>query len=129
MYLSLKLGSKSTKNEVESNLVKKDRTSNPLIYDYNMFHYKFMSSEDSDSIASKEMFNYSASDVKKASPVVKEKCSPIENYISTKEEYVDENDQLTQDELEEYLYLKQKQVELEQKIKLFEQKRLNSGNG
>ena len=106
---------------------KNDRTSNPMHYDYTMFNYKFVSSEDSESIASKEIFNYSPSDVKKASPVIKEICSPLENYISTKEEYIDENEQLTPDELEEYYYLKQKQAELEERIKQFEQKRINSG--
>lgn len=53
--------------------------------------------------------------------------SPLDNYISTKDEYVDQNEHLTPEELEEYYFLKQKQAELEERIKQIEQKRLNSG--
>lgn len=92
-----------------------------------MFNWKFVSSEDSESLASKEIFNYSPSDVKKVSPLPKEMRSPLDNYISTKEDYVDHNENLTPEELEEYYFLKQKQAELEHRIKQIEQKRVNSG--
>ena len=97
------------------------------MYDYNMFNWRFISSEDSESLASKEIFNYSPSEAKKISPLPKEMRSPLDNYISTKDEYVDQNEHLTPEELEEYYFLKQKQAELEERIKQIEQKRLNSG--
>ena len=112
---------------MQYHFIKNDRESNPQMYDYNMFNWRFISSEDSESLASKEIFNYSPSETKKISPLPKEMRSPLDNYISTKDEYVDQNEHLTPEELEEYYFLKQKQAELEERIKQIEQKRLNSG--
>lgn len=89
--------------------------------------WRFLSSEDNDSVVSKDIFNFSPSDVRKVSPIAIEDYSSWNNYASPNEKYSNPSEQLTPQELEEYYYLKQKQAELDQRIKEIEQKRLKSG--
>ena len=116
----MKFGNHTSRN-------KNDRDWNPSTIDYNLMQWRFLSSEDNDSVVSKDIFNFSPSDVRKVSPIAREECSPWDNYASPNGEYSNPSEQLTPQELEEYYYLKQKQAELDQRIKEIEQKRLKSG--
>ena len=100
-----------------------------LNVNYNFCQRKFNGSEENDSVISKDIFNFSPSEQKKVSPIAKEEYSPLKNYMSPQENQVQESpqEQLTPQEIEEYYYLKQKQAELEQRIKEIEFKKLNSG--
>ena len=87
-----------------------------------MLQWRFLSSEENDSVVSKDIFNFSPSDAKKVSPIARDEYSPWNNYASPSEEFDNRSEQLTPQELEEYYFLKQKQAELDQRIKEIEQK-------
>ena len=89
---------------------------------------KFTASDENESIGSKDIFNFSPSDAKKMSPIAIDPESPPKDFTSPQEVHKSQvSEHLTPQEIEEYYYLKQKQAELEQRIKEIEEKKLNSG--
>lgn len=109
------------------NINTRERNINTL--DYNMLQQiKFTASDENESIGSKDIFNFSPSDAKKMSPIAIDPESPPKDFTSPQEVQRSQvSEHLTPQEIEEYYYLKQKQAELEQRIREIEQKKLNSG--
>lgn len=88
------------------------------------------SSDGNDSHFTKDLFNFTSSDVKQMSPIAKEDESlPISSSQSTpagpqnQENDVEESkEQLTPQEIEEYNLLKRKQAEIDQRLKEIDRK-------
>jgi hypothetical protein len=99
-----------------------DRCIDANTLDYNLFHQKLTISDDNNSIESKEIFNFSPSEVKKMSLITRDELSPVKNYESPSTNKSEKSEHLTPQEIEEYYFLKKKQVELEQRIKEIESK-------
>jgi len=94
----------------------------------NVLQQKLTTSVDHESTISRDIFNFTESDMHKGSPVIENPTRSPTNFKSPEEAHVtEETEQLTPQEQEEYDYLMRKKEEVERRMREIEAKKLLSG--